>query len=445
MKNRAFLSGSLGRSLSLFAITIVLISGFALLQHHPTVKASSTLGQPLAGVSTNPLENTAFTSGFVTFTKTWALTQGLGPVFTQANCDTCHASPVFGGGAGSNKLRMDELFGTINTDGTFNGLDGSSPNGMPNEGGVLLQPRSVQEFAPQCKQPGEVLPTTAGGFPVAATIFDKRLAPQAFGMGLIDSIPDSAILSEAQSQQTSMPFGITGQANLEPDENGVIRPGRFGYKAEAVDLIQFIALAMNNEIGITNPINTTENLPNGNPILPHCESPKSTEPNDNGSQLISIYQYLLFLAPNPFPSDVNQTGENLFNSTGCSTCHLPSYTTAAKASWQETWPEGSEVRFSPSLSNQTVMLYSDLLLHDMGGLQDGFPFGSATGSQFRTTPLWGLSTRTIYLHDGRTQDLATAITDHDLGTGSEAHQVILNWKALSSDDQTAVLQFIGSL
>jgi CxxC motif-containing protein (DUF1111 family) len=103
------------------------------------------------------------------------------------------------------------------------------------------------------------------------------------------------------------------------------------------------------------------------------------------------------------------------------------------------------VIFSKALSDQTVMLYSDLLLHNMGGLADSFPAGTATGSQYRTIPLWGLSTRTTYLYDGRAKTLREAITDHDLGTGSEAHQVIQNWNALSPADQAAVLQFIGSL
>jgi CxxC motif-containing protein (DUF1111 family) len=428
----------------LLSLVLVAICSVLMLRLSPKagVQAASTLGQPLPGLS--PLESTVFNSGHTTFELTWSLTQGLGPVFTQANCDTCHASPVPGGGSPGNTLRKDELFGTTNADGSFNGLDGSA-NGMPNEGGFLLQQRSVSEFAPQCSLAGEVVPTKKGGFPVPATLTDKRLAPQAFGMGLIDEIPDSAILAEAQSQQTNMPFGIAGQANIEADENGVLRPGRFGYKAEAVSLIQFISFAMNNELGVTNPVQPNENLPQGMAIPPHCTSPKSTEPNDNGSKLISMYQYLLFLAPNPFPQNPNQQGENLFNSIGCSSCHLPSYTTVAKAMWQESWPEGSQIRFSVPLSNQQVLLYSDLLLHNMGDLQDGFPFGSASGSQFRTTPLWGLSTRTNYLHDGRTNSLATAITDHDLGTGSEAHQVIQNWNALSSGDQNAVLQFIGSL
>ena len=87
-------------------------------------------------------------------------------------------------------------------------------------------------------------------------------------------------------------------------------------------------------------------------------------------------------------------------------------------------------------------LYSDLLIHDMGpGLADNIPMGNATGSQWRTTPLWGLSFRTVYLHDGRANNLTTAITMH----GGEATQVINAFKALSPQDQADLMAFIQSL
>ncbi len=211
---------------------------------------------------------------------------------------------------------------------------------------------------------------------------------------------------------------------------------------------------MNGEVGITSPILTQEVLPQGQPIQKGCEDPKSTEPNDPiGANMMKIYQFLVYLAPNPFQV-ANQTGEDLFNSTGCSICHLPSYTTGSKVSVWKTWVPQTVI-FSKALSNQTVMLYSDLLLHSMGDLGDGFPSldgngnptlpNAATGSQFRTTPLWGLSTRKAYMHDGRAATIPEAIADHDLGTGSEAHQVIQNFNALSPSDQMAIQQFIGSL
>jgi CxxC motif-containing protein (DUF1111 family) len=99
-----------------------------------------------------------------------------------------------------------------------------------------------------------------------------------------------------------------------------------------------------------------------------------------------------------------------------------------------------------ALSNQMVNLYSDLLLHHMGtGLADGIEFGQALGDQFRTTPLWGLSFRTVYLHDGRARDLMTAIEDHSTNSDGEAAQVIQNFSALSPSDQADLIAFINSL
>jgi CxxC motif-containing protein (DUF1111 family) len=197
-------------------------------------------------------------------------------------------------------------------------------------------------------------------------------------------------------------------------------------------------------MSLTNPLFMNEVPPQGNPNIPtSCLG--GGEPNVSGNELISIYHYLTYLAPNPFPQNPNVLGEVLFNNIGCSSCHLPNYMTGPKVEVWETWPEGSEVIFSKALSDQIVMLYSDLLLHNMGALADGFPAGSATGNQYRTIPLWGLSTRTTYLYDGRAKTLREAILDHDLGTGSEAHQVIQNYKSLSSGDQAALLSFIGSL
>lgn len=101
---------------------------------------------------------------------------------------------------------------------------------------------------------------------------------------------------------------------------------------------------------------------------------------------------------------------------------------------------------SKALSNQQVNLYSDLLLHDMGGSDaDGFPLGEATGSQFRTAPLWGLSTRLAdgdgLLHDGLAKGIPSAIARH----GGEASQVITNFNALSASDQADLIAFISSL
>jgi CxxC motif-containing protein (DUF1111 family) len=107
--------------------------------------------------------------------------------------------------------------------------------------------------------------------------------------------------------------------------------------------------------------------------------------------------------------------------------------------------QGREIE-SRALENQPVNLYSDLLLHDMGGADgDGLQMGLASGTQFRTTPLWGLSTRLAsgdgILHDGRVKDVASAIAAH----GGEAKTVVGNFNALSPGDQADLIAFVSSL
>src|SRR5262249_5668873 len=121
--------------------------------------------------------------------------------------------------------------------------------------------------------------------------------------------------------------------------------------------------------------------------------------NDDGTQLVEIFHYLLYLAPNP-PGTLDSHGLNgqaLFTLVGCVKCHITTLTTASDVTVPKTWQ--GQIIHSKALSSKAVNLYSDLLLHDMGsGLGDGIPMGSASQTQFRTTPLWGLSTRTSYMH-----------------------------------------------
>jgi len=387
------------------------------------VKAQNGLGSPIPNLT--PFETTLFNSGLQTFIKRWDPTLGLGPVFTQFQCNQCHFTPVNGG----NSTKIATSFGKINDDGSFNPLT--------NEGGILRQPLSVSRFRPACVLQGEIIPADA-------TIKAVHVTPQAFGFGLIDSVSDDSILAQALFEQQNQTMGVAGIANMVTDEKGNLRPGRFGYKAQAATLVQMIAQAMTHEIGITNPIVPDEDLPQGNPIPHNCNILK--QPNDfDGSQMIANLHFLIYLAPNT-ANIINTNGQALFTSVGCALCHITpdiGYTTGSRIVVPVEW-NGRTLQ-SKALSSQPVPLYSDLLLHDMGpGLADNIPAGSATGSMFRTTPLWGLSTRTRYLHDGSSLTLDNAIRRHD-SSGSEATQVIANYKALSAQDQADLIAFINSL
>lgn len=392
--------------------------GFCLLlpTHKATVHAQTTLGGPIPNLTN--LETRLFNHGFVEFNKVWDPQQGLGPVFNEDQCSLCHHDPVVGG----NSTQKITFFGKFNSDGTFNYLT--------DEGGYYLQSQSVQKFKPACQLNGEHLPADA-------TIIALHQSPQTFGSGLIDNVSDTDILAQAIDKG----MGVHGVANMVLDENGNLRPGRFGYKDEFADLLQTDASEFQRELGITNPIFPNEDLPQGQPIPPNCANP--VEPNDDGTNTLALYHYNLYLAPN-IPGAGNSNGQALFSSIGCALCHLPSYSTMSKVFVPVTY-KGRFIE-SKALENQAVNLYSDLLLHDMGGaLADGFELGLATGAQFRTMPLWGLSTRIAdgdgLMHDGSAKDLPSAIARH----GGEATQVINNFNALSASDQADVIAFISSL
>src|SRR5207249_4032470 len=200
------------------------------------------------------------------------------------------------------------------------------------------------------------------------------LSTPLFGAGLIEAIPEATILQNADPGD-----GISGRPNRvsNPDTGQTDALGRFGWKAQVATLHQFAGDAYLNEMGITNPSFPHENLPQGQPIPPGCDT--VADPEDNGDGVIAFENFMKFLAPAP-PRTGTVTVPQVFSDLGCAKCHVPTMMTGPNP--------------VAALSNQPVNLFSDLLLHAMGaGLADGIEQGSAKGDEFRTAPLWGLSHR----------------------------------------------------
>jgi CxxC motif-containing protein (DUF1111 family) len=106
---------------------------------------------------------------------------------------------------------------------------------------------------------------------------------------------------------------------------------------------------------------------------------------------------------------------------------------------------GSSTTPSAALSNQTVNLWSDLLVHHMGrDLADGITQGSAGPDEFRTAPLWGVGQRFFFLHDGRTSNLVEAIEAHK-SKDSEATKIIDRFNKLHAREQQDIINFLRSL
>jgi CxxC motif-containing protein (DUF1111 family) len=366
---------------------------------------SENLTSPLPHLT--PQERAHFMAGLEDFLEVETVEDGLGPVFNGKSCAECHAVPSVGGSEPNvgvaRETRIGRLFNKV-----FDPLDGSV---SVNRGGGLLQQRAIN--LPGCHLKGEVVPPEA-------TFVSLRISTPLFGAGLIEAILDATILANQSNG---------GRPNyvFNPDTGGT-ELGRFGWKAQVATLHQFAGDAYLNEMGITNPSFPHENLPQGEPIPSGCDT--VADPEDDGSGVTAFTNFMRFLAPAPRrPVTVQvQLGEQVFSQIGCASCHVPTMTTGPNS--------------VAALSNQRVNLFSDLLLHAMGaGLADGIEQGRAKGDEFRTAPLWGLSRRDRFMHDGGSNTIEKAILRH----GGEAQNARDRFGGLSPADHDALLAFLDSL
>ena len=278
-----------------------------------------------------------------------------------------------------------------------------------------------------------------------------RIPTPVFGAGLIEAIPDSAILANMTadaSRKTQLGISghpnaiISGTANRSANDGTITR---FGWKAQNKSLLIFAGEAYNVEMGVTNQLFPQERdetvgcVFNATPedTVNFTASPNSAVLSD----IEAFADFMRMLAPPTpapdTPSIVN--GRAAFNRIGCAACHTPALTTGRMIA------SGSSTAPSPALSNQTVNLFSDLLVHRMGkGLEDGITQGGAAPDEFRTPPLWGVGQRIFFLHDGRTTDLVEAVEAHQ-SRGSEANRVIESFNRLSTQEQQDVINFLRSL
>jgi len=370
------------------------------------LSGAPAFGEPLANLTGDELAR--FGAGLEEFLAPEGVDEGLGPVFNEASCATCHNNPV-GGTTG----RKETRFGTTVT-GVF--------DPMSELGGSLIQDRGI----------GFV--TSGGDFtfvgeavPATANVTAGRITTQLFGLGLVDAVPDEYLLGLARLEAAHAP-ATAGTPNMVREiRTGLTRVGRFGWKAQVPTLFQFSGDAYLNEMGITNPEFQDENCPQGDcSTLAH--NPLGTL-NDDGAGVVAFHDFMTMLAPPPRGARTRQVvqGSGIFARIGCVSCHTPVLVTGP----------------SPiaALSNKAFQPFSDFLLHDMGALGDGIAQGSATGRQMRTAPLWGLRTRSLLLHDGRATTIAAAIKFH-AGQGAASRNRFLR---LGLFDRFALLAFLRSL
>jgi len=454
MTKRAVLLGTL--------LTLVMAAGQApgqFISKDPGVRGGPAgAGGMIDGLSDT--QKAVFDAGAEDFAEEDSLASGLGPRFNLDSCAGCHAQPTVGG----TSPRVNPQVAIA----TFNGAKNVVPSFIKADGPVR---EARFKYNADGSRDGGVHGlfvisgrkdddgTDAGGCTIKQDDFESQIARQnvifripspVFGLGLIEAIPDSAIVA---NQQATAPqragLGIGGRPNFtlpspNPNRNGNDGTvARFGWKAQNKSALLFSGEAYNVEQGITNEL-----FPQERDETAACQF--ASVPNDttnmggvtaadvlNGIQKFAFF--MKFLAP-PAPAAPTAStvrGKQLFVSTGCALCHTPTLTTGP-----------SEIS---GLNRQTVNLYSDLMLHGMGpGLADDILQGGARGEEFRTSPLWGLGQRIFFLHDGRTSDLKAAILAHRSPASqrfpaSEANQVINRFDGLGESQKQDLLNFLRSL
>ncbi|HZW90015.1 MAG TPA: di-heme oxidoredictase family protein [Myxococcaceae bacterium] len=384
---------------------------------------------------------------------------GLGGRFNSDQCLACHSHPAPGGTspAINPSFAIASRKGATNKVPFFERRDGPTREvrfQFHDDGtrdGSVHQKFTVagRSDAPNCKlaQPDFERAAEVNGL-------SFRIPTPLFGLGLVDAIPDQEILAHLASHpERKQRLGIHGTPNRATN-NATI--GRFGWKAQNASITVFAGEAYNVEMGITNelfPISKTEdetcNLGAEPNDVTRVDGDKFDDPLELMADWMMFSLFTRFLDA-PQPADLTpaaQRGLGLFEEVGCSECHVPSMKTRPA-------PLGP---LSPALQGKTVKLFSDLVLHHMGAnLADNVIQGDAGPDMFRTAPLWGVGQRLFFLHDGRTDDLQSAIRAHfSLPTAaqgrdpayqaSEANQVVSDYFRLQPSQQQDVLEFLRSL
>ena len=415
-----------------------------------------------------------FKLGNALFRKTWVAapsstlaSDGLGPLYNARACQDCHLKDGRGHTPPSADASRVSMFLRLSVPG------GPSPEGIadwiatsPDPGyGGQLQDLAAPGHAAEgrmevtweethvtladgttvsLRTPGYAIADPAYGAPSPDLMISPRIAPQMIGLGLLEAVPAADILARADEDDADGD-GISGRAQIVPSvEFGVPMLGRFGLKAGAPTVREQSAGAFAGDMGLSTWMHPDPwgDCTTGEQTCidaPHGQEPDirdGLEVDRAALDLVTFYSRNLGV---PERRDVDDPqvlkGKKVFYSLNCQGCHTPKQVT-------------NRLDGQPEQSFQLIWPYTDLLLHDMGpGLADNRPEGRATGSEWKTPPLWGIgltaqvSGHTEYLHDGRARSLLEAILWH----GGEAQAQSEAVAALPPEDRDALLAFLGSL
>ncbi len=343
-----------------------------------------------------------------TFEDRETLADGLGPVYNAQSCAECHQSPITGAISQVTELRAGHFDGQKFVD---------------HPGGSLINDRAIDAAFQEHVLPGNEVRTF-------------RSSLNILGDGFVEAIDSNTLVAIANNQ----PFGMRGSFIQVPvaEAGGLVRGGRFGWKNQHASLVSFAADAYLNEMGITSPLQPTDNTSNGVFV-----DDGVADPEDNGDDIAAFARFMRATKAPPrdevkATTAAAQAGSQIFDAIGCNACHVRSITTA---------PAGTVINrgaltVPEAIGGKIIHPFGDFLLHDVGTgdgiVQNG---GPATRNQLRTAPLWGLRTRDRLMHDAASLTTGDAILRH----AGQAANVTTRFRNLTQTQKNQLFAFLDSL
>ena len=430
----------------------------------------NAFSRPAANLS--PLRQLDFKVGNSFFKAPWVMApssttarDGLGPLINTNACQNCHLKDGRGHVPDFNPERdamteqavslflrlsrpalspadkqQQAKFGPLPTPVYGGQLQNMATPGITPEGEMKLTYTVKTITYPDGSQtelrvPHYELINAAYGKPIDGILMSPRIAPHMAGLGLLELIPENAILANADPDDQDQ-NGISGKANRVWDRQQQITAlGRFGWKAAEPTLKQQNSGAFAGDMGLTTSLHPETDCTASQPCEKSASGGTPEVPDKTLNHVTFYTQHLAVPMQRDADSEEIQQGYQHFNEAGCNQCHI------------ENWKTG-QAADRPELSNQQIRPFTDLLLHDMGeGLADNRPEYLANGKEWRTAPLWGVGINKVvtgqenYLHDGRARTLEEAILWH----GGEAETAKNHFMTLPQDERQQLIRFLESL
>lgn len=410
------------------------------------------------------LGNALFTREWVSAPASTLAADGLGPLFNARACQSCQIRDARGRvpGPGEDAVGIFLRLSVPDPGGETHGIAGFHPTAPDPVYGGQLQTFGIHGQAAEgrfavtweevevplaggesatLRRPTHEAAGLAFGPLAPGAMLSPRVAPQMIGLGLLEAVPEADVLAWADEADADGD-GISGRPNVVwSTEFGQPMLGRFGHKAGTATIREQSAAAFSGDMGLSTSLfpaaaGECTGAQAGCLAAPAGAAPEGFEVDDASLDLVAFYARNLGV-PARRDAEASEVlrGREVFLDLGCQNCHRPAFVT-------------HRLEDRPEQSFQLVWPYTDLLLHDMGeGLADHRPEARATGTEWRTAPLWGIGlTEQVagaagFLHDGRARTLLEAVLWH----GGEAQPHRDAAAALPPADRAALIRFLESL